>query len=121
MALPLVTPMSSQRVQQNWGICDHPDFSGGYTNRAAVIDRIAGMRISYIRGMFTHDSRGDDTCTQLSANNMGWVMTVFPTEHGMTTENWSPGFATSENMPLTCVAPSRDPTSGTTPARAAYP
>ena len=85
MALPLVRPMSSQRVQQNWGICDHPNFSGGYTNRPAVIGRIAGMRISYIRGMFTSDSDGDATIAQLRANEMGWVMTVFPTEHGMTT------------------------------------
>ena len=43
------------------------------------------MRISYIRGMFTSDSMGDATIAQLRANGMGWVMTVFPTEHGMTT------------------------------------
>ncbi len=85
-ALPLVRPMSAQRVQQNWGICDHPDFTAGYQNRAAVLDRIAGMRIACIRGMFTHDSRGDATAARLRANDMGWVMTVYPTEHGMTTD-----------------------------------
>ena len=84
-ALPLVRPMSAQRVQQNWGICDHPDFTAGYQNRAAVLDRIAGMRIACIRGMFTHDSRGDATAARLRANDMGWVMMVYPTEHGMTT------------------------------------
>ena len=84
-ALPLIRPMSAQRVQQNWGICDHPNFPGGYQKRAAVLDRIASMRIAYIRGMFTSDSMGDATTAQLRANNMGWVMTVFPTEHGMTT------------------------------------
>ncbi len=86
-ALPLVNPMSAQQVQQNWGICDHPDFTAGYENRAAVLDRIAGMRIACIRGMFTHDSRGDVTAARLRANNMSWVMTVYPTEHGMTTDS----------------------------------
>ena len=28
-ALPVVYPMSSQRVQQNYGVCDHPDFTEG--------------------------------------------------------------------------------------------
>ena len=77
--------MSAQRVQQNWGVCDHPDFSGGYSNRAAVLSRIAGMRVSYIRGMFTSTAMGNATITQLRANGMGWVMTVFPTEHGIST------------------------------------
>ena len=82
---PLVTPMSSQRVQQNWGVCDHPNFPGGYENRPAVIGRLAGMRIAYIRGMYTSDAMGAGTTAQLRANGMKWVMTVFPTEHGMTT------------------------------------
>ena len=33
-----------------------PNFPGGYQNRSAVIGRLAGMRIAYIRGMFTSDS-----------------------------------------------------------------
>jgi exo-beta-1,3-glucanase (GH17 family) len=83
--LPLVRPMSSQMVQQNWGVCDHPNFSGAYQNRAAVIDRLAGMRVSCIRGLFTTDTAGAQTTASLRANGMTWVMTVYPTEQGMTT------------------------------------
>ena len=119
-ALPLVRPMSAQRVQQNWGICDHPDFTAGYQNRAAVLDRIAGMRIACIRGMFTHDSRGDATAARLRANDMGWVMTVYPTEHGMTTARLVARIRyLGEHAADLCRA-IEGPNSGTTPAPAAH-
>lgn len=83
--LPQVRPMSAQRVQQNWGVCDHPNFAGGYRNRAAVIDRLAGMRVDSIRGMYNANAKCAATTTRLRTNDMRWVMTVYPTEERLTT------------------------------------
>ena len=114
-----VVPNASNRTGAS---ATTPTSPAATRNRAAVLDRIASMRIAYIRGMYTSDSLGDATAAQLRANNMGWVMTVYPdrTRHDHC-QRWSPGSATSPTTPPTCAAPSRDPTSGTTPGPAAPP
>src|SRR5919107_5947988 len=87
-ALPLVTPMWSERLRQHYGVAVHPNLTKtGYGNIEAVVQRVADMNATYIRGRYAK-SLGETARAVARCRALGlkWLMLVIPEDWSMSVD-----------------------------------
>ena len=86
--LPLVTPMWSERLRQHYGVAVHPNLTKtGYGNIEAVVQRVADMNATYIRGRYAK-SLGETARAVARCRALGlkWLMLVIPEDWSMSVD-----------------------------------
>lgn len=83
--LPMVTPLSAQKVHESYGICAHPSFVDTvYQQTDAWMSRLASLGVTHFRGVFNENNPGTQQAIAAARQyGLKWVMLVAP-ENGST-------------------------------------
>ena len=78
--LPLVQPLSSQRIYEAFGICSHPNFGqSGYRYTDKWMAALESIGASYFRGLYSRGLTATRTTVTLARDaGIKWGMTVCP-------------------------------------------
>ncbi len=76
--LPLMTPVWSHRVYQNYGLCQHTNFQTTvYQFQNELIDRMADLGVYKFRSMYAHNlPKNDEAIARARLRGMKWHATV---------------------------------------------
>jgi len=76
--LPSVTPLSSQKMYEGYGVCAHPTFrTTAYAQVDAWVSRLASMGVRYFRGEYRENNVGTaSTVAACRKYGVKWVMLV---------------------------------------------